>query len=158
MDNENLKEAEKPAKSEKPANKKKRFGLIVFIVGLATLVAGAVFLLINILKGPDIRDAEYLVQIGTWQLEDEPAVVWEFTEIGKGTLTTNSHLNDYDFIWAMDGNRIKIETDWLYTLNNEYVYELDQNDNELVLMGDDDTFIFVPAPKNTDETTEEETN
>ena len=36
---------------------------------------------------------------------DEPSVIWNFTEIGKGTLTTNNHENDYDFIWAIDGDR-----------------------------------------------------
>ncbi|MBR3254325.1 hypothetical protein IKF88_01160 [Candidatus Saccharibacteria bacterium] len=139
---------------QKPVDKKKRFSFVVFVIGLMTLATGATFLLINIFKAPDVRDAEYLVQIGAWQLEDEPTVVWHFTEIGKGTLTTNFHINDYDFIWAIDENRIKIETDWLYTMDDEYVYELNQNDNKLVLMGDDETFTFIPAPILTEESEE----
>ena len=34
----------------------------------------------------------------------------------------NNHINDYDFIWAIDGGKLKIETNWLYTLNNDYSY------------------------------------
>ena len=143
---------------KKPTDKKKRLGIIVFVIGLVALIAGVAFLLINIFKAPDVRDAEYLVQIGAWQLEDEPTVVWQFTEVGKGTLTTNAHINDYDFIWAIDGNRLKIETDWLYTLNDEYIYELNQNDHKLVLMGDDETFTFTTAPVPAEEENEEETN
>ena len=106
------------------------------------------FLLINILATPKVLDAEYLVQTGEWQLEDEPTVIWQFTEVGKGVLTTNAHTNDYNFIWAIDGNKIKIETDWLYKLNNEYTYELNQSNNQLVLTNNDGTFIFVPAQTN----------
>ena len=86
------------------------------------------FLLINILATPKVLDAEYLVQTGEWQLEDEPTVIWQFTEVGKGVLTTNAHTNDYNFIWAIDGNKIKIETDWLYKLNNEYILLVNVDD------------------------------
>ena len=73
------------------------------------------------------------MEIGAWEREDAPSVVWNFTEIGKGTLTTNGHQNDYDFIWAIDGDKIKIETDWLYALDDEYIYTLDQSAGVLTL-------------------------
>ena len=130
----------KPKKS-----KKKVFGLIVFILGLATLVGGVVFMLINLLRPPTVQDADFLEQIGAWHLKDNSEVVWDFTEIGKGSLTTNFHINDYDFIWRMDGDVLKIETAWLYTLNDEYTYELDQNDKTLTLTSGEETFVFVPA-------------
>ena len=161
MDNEKGSDKPEDDKSKKvdahkkPVNKKKRFSIVVFVFGLAALATGVTFLLMSIFKAPDVRDAEYLVQVGAWQLEDEPTVVWRFTEIGRGTLTTNFHINDYDFIWAIDDNKLKIETDWLYTLNDEYVYELNQGDNKLVLMGNDETFTFVPAPVLTEENEEE---
>ncbi len=101
-------------------------GAVVFVIGLTTF-------LVNILAKPGLRDAEYLVEIGTWEREDAPSVVWNFTEIGKGTLTTNGHQNDYDFIWGFDGDKIKIETDWLYMLNDEYTYALDQGAGVLTL-------------------------
>ena len=118
---------------------------MVLILGIVTLAAGATFLLVNLLKAPTVRDADYLVQVGAWQLENEPGVEWKFTEIGKGTLTTNSHINDYDFIWSMDDKAIKIETNWLYTLNDEYDYKLNQNDKTLTLTNGENSYIFVPA-------------
>jgi hypothetical protein len=70
-------------------------------------------------------------------------VVWDFTEIGKGTLTTNAHENDYDFIWAIEDGKLKIETKWLYDLENEYDYKLDQDKGELVLSADGEEHKFV---------------
>ena len=124
---------EKPTKKKSKQNKdtKKKWGITIFIIGLLTLAAGVTFLLITLLKGPRIQDADYLVQVGKWELENEPSVVWNFTEIGKGTLTTNSHLNDYEFIWRIDGDTLKIETKGLYELNEEYTNKSDQGKNTL---------------------------
>lgn len=133
---------------------KKRVSLIVFITGLVTLVAGASFLLFNIFKKPDIRDAEYLVNVGTWVEQDAESVIWQFTEIGKGTLTTNNHANDYDFLWAIDENTLKIETKWGYNLENEYVFVLDQHNDTLILTEGDKTITFIPAKQPTEQPTE----
>ena len=130
---------------KKVKNGKKIFGIITLAIGIMTLTAGAVFLLLNLLKAPAVRDADYLVQVGDWQMKDEPAVIWDFKGIGKGSLTTNSHVNDYDFIWAIEGNSLKIETSWLYSLNDEYEYELNQKEKTLVLTSGEETFTFVPV-------------
>lgn len=132
-------------KSAKPKDKSKLVGTIVLVVGVVILLAGVGFLLFNLFKAPDVRDAEYLVSIGAWQREDENSVVWEFTEIGKGKLTTNNYTDEYDFIWAMDGDQLKIETNWLYTLDDEYTYTLDQGANTLTLTGTEKSYTFVPA-------------
>lgn len=126
---------------------KKRISIIVLIIGLITLIAGVVFLIIKLNAKPSIQDGEYLVTVGEWTKEDEPSVIWKFTEIGKGTLTTNDHLNDYDFAWALEDGKLKINTEWLYTLNNEFEYSLDQSNNILVLNSGDETFTFVPIIK-----------
>lgn len=99
--------------------------LIIFIVGLVTLAAGATFFILDLLKKPDIRTADYLVEIKNWKEQGTDTVFWSFTEIGKGTLTTNNHINDYDFIWRIDDDTLKIETSWLYALNNEYTITID---------------------------------
>lgn len=119
-----------PEKSKKnhSSNGKLKAGIITLVVGVAALVAGVTLLLLNVLSKPAVRDADYLVEIGAWEREDAPGVIWNFTEIGKGKLTTNNHINDYDFIWAIDGGKLKIETNWLYTLNNDYSYILKQGD------------------------------
>ncbi len=124
---------------------KKRVSLIVFIIGLLTLIAGVVFLIVRLNAGPSVADGEYLVSVGEWKEQDEPSVIWNFTEVGKGTLTTNNHTNDYDFIWAIEDGKLKVNTEWLYTLNDEFDYALDQNGNMLTLTRGDETFTFVPV-------------
>lgn len=139
-----------PKKSKKKTNAKKKWGIAIFVLGILVLAAGVTFLLFNLLKGPSVRDAEYLVTVGAWQREDEPTVIWNFTEIGKGTLTTNFHINDYDFIWRMDGDTLKIETDWLYELNDEYTYKLDQGGKTLTITSGEKSYTFVPSEVPTD--------
>lgn len=152
---EAVKEPQKEIKKEKkPVNKKKIFGIVVLLIGLVTLAAGIAFMLISKSSVSKMQDAEFLVQIGAWQREDEPTVIWDFTEVGKGELTTNFYVNKYDFIWALEDNNIKIETDWLYTMNDKYSYELDQNNNILTLKKGDETTTFVPAAEPLNESTE----
>lgn len=152
---------------------KKRISIITLIVGLIALVASAIFLIIRLNAKPGIADGEYLVSIGEWTIESDDcmqlkcgddtkcqnsdgesmvvcengSVIWNFTDIGKGTLTTNNHLNDYDFTWAIDGNMLLIETEWLYTLNDSYEYQLDQNADILTLKDGEKEIKFVPANK-----------
>ena len=124
--------------------KKKILFMSVFVVGLMTLIAGTVFLVLNLTRGTEVADGEYLVSVDRWVLADsEDKVEWKFTEIGKGSLTTNAHTNDYDFIWALEDNKLKIETDWLYDLENEYNYSLNQDTGELILSADDVEYRFV---------------
>lgn len=124
---------------------KKRISLIVMIIGLITLVVGVVFLIVRLTTVPSVTDGEYLVSVGEWTEQGEPGIVWNFTEIGKGTLTTNDHLNDYDFAWALEDGKLKINTEWLYTLNDEFDYTLDQTGNTLTLVNGDEEIIFVPV-------------
>ena len=70
-------------------------------------------------------------------------MIWQFTEIGKGKLTTNGHTNDYDFIWAIEDDKLKIETSWLYDLENEYEYSLNQGDGTLTLKENDKEIKFI---------------
>jgi len=137
-------------------DKKKRISIIIFIIGLAALIGGGVFFALDFFKKPDIRDADFIVSVGTWVKQDEPSVIWNFTEIGKGSLTTNNHLNDYNFIWAIDNDTLKIETSWLYDLENEYTFELDQNAKTLKLTSGEDIYTFIE--KTNPEVPEEEPN
>lgn len=124
---------------------KKRIPLIVFIIGIITLLAGVIFLIARIVTTPSTADGEYLVSIGRWEEEDASGVIWNFTELGKGTLTTNNNINDYDFKWAIEDGKIKIETDWLYTLNDEFEYSLDQNSKTLTIVKDGENIKFIPT-------------
>ena len=117
--------------------------VITLIVGALALIGGSVFLTVKLLDQAKAEDAVKLVEIGAWQSSESPEVVWTFTEIGKGQLTTNNHENDYDFIWAIDGDELKIETKWLTTLNDIYHYEL-KPDNTLIVKTDSGEINFRP--------------
>ena len=147
MDNEKV---EKNEVKHKKGDRRKITSIVIFVLGLATLVFGVVFLVLNLLKVPGTRDAEYLVEVGLWKRSDEPSVKWNFEEIGKGTLTTNSYLNEYDFIWAIEDETLKIETDWLYDIDDEYSYKIDQGSNTLTLTSEAETIVFVPAGEEAD--------
>ena len=123
---------------------KKRISIILLIIGLITLIAGVVFLILKLTAKPSVHDGKYLVSISEWVEQGEPNVIWKFTEIGKGTLTTNNHVNDYDFTWTIEDGRLRIDTEWLYTLSNEFDYTLDQNENILTLTSGDENTVFVP--------------
>ncbi len=143
--------------------KKRIISIIVFIIGIIALIVGIVFLVLDLTKGPNIQDGEYLVSAKAWILENDGtncenseedgadcaddvasrSVIWKFTEIGKGSLTTNNHVNDYDFIWAIEDGKLKIETDWLYALVDEYDYEINQREGLLILKNGENEFRFV---------------
>ena len=169
-------------------DKKKRItSIIVMVIGLATLVTGAVFLVLKLNAGPAVADGEYLVSAGEWVLDNDPScasenkdksengdktdagagtvtidgtengsesaenkpevacesrVVWKFTEIGKGTLTTNGHKNDYNFAWALKDGKMTIRTEWLYEMDDEYDYTLNQEDGILTLKSGEKEFRF----------------
>ena len=137
--------------------KKNLISIIVLMLGVIMLAVGVTFLIIKLMGGAAMQDGEYLVKAGKWVMQEdakncegeedancEPSgvVIWDFTEIGKGTLTTNNHTNDYSFIWAIEDGKLKIETDWLYPLENEYDYSINQGAGEMVLTADDETYHF----------------
>ena len=148
-------------------DKKKKISLVVMIIGIVTVVAGVVFLVLNLISKPAVPDGEYLVSAKEWKLEDgtncadgvpaessgeaavtncvgRDSVIWKFTEAGKGTLTTNNHTNDYEFIWALEGkDELKMEIKWLYDIDKEYTYKLDKQKGTLTLSGDGEDFVFV---------------
>lgn len=127
------------ASRKKGANKK---SIVVFILGLLVLAVGITMLTVKLLGQPALADAEFLVSSGEWTREDEPSVIWDFTEVGKGKLTTDGGETKYDFIWAIDGGKLKIETSWLYDLDDEFDYNLDQGAKTLTLKNDQTEVVF----------------
>ncbi|MBR3323977.1 hypothetical protein IKG24_00335 [Candidatus Saccharibacteria bacterium] len=121
----------------KRKNGPKKLALVVLFIGVAALIAGAVVLILRNISQPKAADADFLVSAGEWQQEDRPTVIWNFTEVGNGKLTTDGHLNDYDFIWSLENGKLKIETDWLYDLNDEFDYSLDQGGKILTVKNAD---------------------
>ena len=124
-------------------DKKKKISIIIFIIGIILAIAGAVVLVINILNRNTMDNAEFLVSTGTWQRQDQPEVIWNFTEIGKGSLTSNNHTNDYDFVWMLDGDKIRIKTNWLYEKEDEFTYHIDQDTKTLTLKSGNEEYTFI---------------
>ena len=139
------------SKPKVPNDKKKIVGIVVFALGLITLIIGVVFLVIKLVSTPAMQDGEFLTKAKEWVMDGTESVIWDFTEIGKGKLTTNKHLNDYDFQWALEGDKLIIKTDWLYTLDNEYEYKLDQNEGVLMLKNGEKEFKFLMVSEKTQE-------
>ena len=141
--------------------KKKAIAITTIAVGSIMLVVGVMFLVLKFVGGPKVADGDYLVSSGQWTLESNgdcdkqvnanegeevsdcgSRVIWDFTEIGKGTLTTNNHQNDYEFQWAIEDDKLTIKTNWLYELNNEYDYKLDQSAGVLTLTAGQQEYTF----------------
>ena len=131
-----------PRIKTKNLDKKKIISISILVAGLVVLIIGIVMLVLNSISASRAADGDYLVKAGDWTLENEDGVIWDFTEIGKGKLTTNNHTNDYDFIWAIEDGKLLIETDWLYKLDNTYEYSLDQGAKTLTLTADGKTYKF----------------
>ena len=139
----------KPIKTaEKTPHKgKKILCIAVFVVGIIMMIVGVVFLVLDLMRGAAMADGEYLVAAENWVLTDCEAencdhVVWDFTEIGKGTLTTDGGEHNYDFKWAIEDGKLIIKTDWLYKMDNEYEYSLNQNGGVLTLKDDENEYKF----------------
>lgn len=130
-------------KVRKPLTKLRKISIAVLVIGILALAGGGGFLAYKLTRTPGANDAEILVEVGEWQREDEPSVIWDFKEIGKGTLTTNDGENGYDFVWAFEDGKLKIDTDWLYTLNDEYEFSLDQEARSFEIRSGDETIKFV---------------
>ena len=142
----------KPVEAVKGATKgsrkkKKIVCITVFVIGIIILIVGIVFLVLSMLKGSAVADGEYLVAAESWVLseceeEDCDKVVWDFTEIGKGELTTDGGEHKYEFKWAIEDGKLLVQTDWLYEMDNEYEYSLDQGNGVLTLRDDAGEYQF----------------
>lgn len=124
-------------KSEKPKKSNKKAPAVFFAIGMVALVGGLSFLIYRLVAGPSMADAEFLISNDEWVEEGEPSVIWKFTEVGKGTLTTDGHQTNYDFIWTLENGQMKVETSWLYTISDEFSYSLDQGSKTLTLKNED---------------------
>ncbi len=144
---------------------KKKISIVVLVLGILALIAGVTMLVLKLTKTPPVSDGDFLVQGNNWTLVDCSSsagdcgnVVWSFTEIGKGSLTTNDGQNNYDFSWTIDGDRLTIVTDWLYELRNEYTYELDRDKKTLKLTDENSVRTFTGSFDENTTSDEDETN
>lgn len=144
-------------KAKKGARGGRIFGFVLFSVGVVALMIGGIALGITLTTGPAKRDAEYLVEAGTFAREDETGVYWHFTEVGKGYLTTDNYENVYNFIWSIKDGKLLMETAWLYQLNDEFDYSIDQEAGTMTLVREDSNTEIVYRAFDEDEVVEEVT-
>lgn len=123
---------------------KKPIQYIIFTIGIIFCIGAIIFLCFNIFSANQISIPERLLTVKTWVKDGAPSVIWTFTEPGKGTLTTNNHQNDYDFIWNVEGEKLKIETTWLYNLVDEYSIKLVGDNFSIFSYRTEEDSIFIP--------------
>ena len=135
-------------KSLNPRGRKvKRIVFISVGVFLFLILGGTgLYFYLNRDTTPPFSDAEFLVDVGTWEKEGSPKVKWIFKADGKGTLTTNES-NFYDFTWKLDGEDLKISTDWLYTLEDDFSFTLNREEKTftVVAKSDEKESVFIPT-------------
>lgn len=117
--------------------KKKKWPIVVFVLGMIALAVGVAMLIVKLVNQNPVADTEYLVTASEWVREDQPSVVWDFDNEGKGKLTTDGGQNHYDFTWALSGDKMSIKTKWLYDLNDEFQYKIDKNAGTLTIINND---------------------
>ena len=131
--------------------KKSKLPLIIGII-VALLVAGAAafYFLYWTRREPVIvlTDAEYLMEVKSWEKQDAPTVIWTFSEDGKGELTTNKS-NYYDFEWSLEKGEpqiLKIQTAWLLDLDDSFEFVLDREAKSFTVKNQSDLLesTFVP--------------
>ena len=116
---------------------------------LLTLGGTGLYFYLNRDTTPPLSDADFLVDIGTWEKQGSPKVKWIFKKDGEGTLTTNES-NFYDFTWELSGEELKISTDWLYTLEDDFSFSLNREEKTftVVAKSDNKESVFIQTTGN----------
>ena len=128
----------------KPKSKKP---LIITLVAVAVLaLAGGVYYYLAHREKPVfLSDAEYLIDVESWEKSGAPSVIWAFRADSKGELTTNKS-NYYPTSWSLEGGKLQISTSWLYELNDEFEFSLNRVEKSFTVknLSDDTESTFLP--------------
>ena len=139
-----------------PAGKKLKRIIIISVAVFLVLILGGTGLYFYLHRDTSapLSDADFLVSVGTWEKSGTSKVKWIFKEDGKGSLTTNDALNFYDFTWTLENGTLKIVTDWLYTLEDEFSFTLNREEESFTVVAKEDekesVFIKTTADSNSD--------
>ncbi len=128
-------------KSLNPEGKKLKRIIIISISVFLFLILGGTGLYFYLHRENPVAplsDAEFLVSVGTWEKSGAAKVKWIFKEDGKGSLTTNDALDFYDFTWTLENGTLKIATDWLYTLEDEFSFTLNREEESFTVVAKED--------------------
>ena len=139
-----------------PAGKKLKRIIIISVAVFLVLILGGTGLYFYLHRDTSapLSDADFLVSVGTWEKSGASKVKWIFKEDGKGSLTTNDALNFYDFTWTLENGTLKIVTDWLYILEDEFSFTLNREEESFTVIAKEDekesVFIKTTADSNSD--------
>lgn len=124
--------------------KKKIIVIICSVLAFAAIVAGAFFITKSINEKANISTAEFLASGHEWKKSGEETVVWTFESNGTCKVTTNS-TETFDCKWEIEDKNLKIETDWLTTLKDEFEISINTSDNSFTAIsksdGKESTFV-----------------
>lgn len=132
--------------------KKSKKPLIITLVVLAVLAAGAAAFYFLYWKNrtPEVvlTDAEFLIDVKSWEKEGAPTVIWTFKDEKNGELTTNKS-NYYDFTWTLekgDPGLLKVQTAWLLDLDDTFEFVLNREEKSFTVKNRTDNLEskFVP--------------
>ena len=128
------KKEEKEKKKHKKLGKKARLAIIIgSVVGSLAIIGVLLYFLVFRKVEPVVvlSDRDILVS-HAWEKKDAPTVIWTFHADGTGELTTNKS-NYYDTKWSLeqedDKQVLKIDTAWLYELNDSFEFALDREND-----------------------------
>lgn len=137
-------------KAKKHLSKKAKLAIIISSIVLG-VAAAATALILFVFKTPKpevvLTDRDILIS-HAWEKEGAPTVIWTFRADGTGELTTNKS-NYYDMKWSFEqeGEQqvLKIDTAWLYELNDSFVFSLDRENNSFSVknLSDETESVFV---------------
>ena len=142
---------EKKEKHHKKLSKKARLAIIIGgVIGGLAMIGILLYFLVFRKEAPVVvlTDRDILVS-HAWEKEEAPTVIWTFRADGTGELTTNKS-NYYDMNWYFeqeeDKQILKINTAWLYELNDSFEFALDRENNSFTVknLADEGESVFVP--------------
>ncbi|MBR2586847.1 hypothetical protein IKE71_00515 [Candidatus Saccharibacteria bacterium] len=155
-------------KGKKHLSSNAKLGIIISaIVAVVTAVVLVLVFVVFRKEEPEVALSERELLIAhAWEKEGAPTVIWTFRKDGTGELTTNKS-NYYDMKWNLEQEegansfKLKITTDWLYELEDDFLLEFDRENDKLMLknLADDGESTFVAlgtAETRPEETPEEE--
>lgn len=145
------KKQEEKEKKHKKLGKKARLAIIIgsVVVGLAVVGALLYFLVFRKEEPVVVLTDRDILVAHAWEKQDAPTVIWTFHADGTGEITTNKS-NYYDMKWyfEQDGEdrTLKIDTAWLYELNDSFNFTLDRENSSFTVknLADEGESVFVP--------------
>ncbi len=139
---------------------KKPVKIIIGIIVAVGIVFGAIKLTEFITKRNisviNMSSADFLIYESPWTRSDNPNVIWEFQEGGKGKITSGDGTETYDMTWKVENDKtLIVKTTWYSEVTDKLTLTTDREKLTFTITNPEDeskTATFIR--KNTENTTE----